>query len=287
MSVDVQPPASLALSLARCLACSRPLDGREACEGCGRRYPLRDGIVEAMGPLRGSNRVAADFYDGDGWRRFRPWERLFLTFQGGQAGARRQILRFLPRADRALVLEVGIGDGDNLPLLPPGWDVLGVDLARNRLAACRDRFPAMTGRLVRAEAERLPFAEGLFDVVLCVGGFNYFRDPERSLREMRRVGRPGATIVVADEDPRLIRLAPGHLIGLEWIDRLWLRAAGLGREFAALVLASVPDPFGAAARALPGHVRVPIWNRLGYCLVQAGGRMAPGRLATGGDSWRR
>src|SRR5512135_1456004 len=91
---DTPAPAAL---LARCLGCSAPLGGAEACPGCGRRHPVVDGVVHAIGPLRGTNRIAAAFYDGPTWARFRPWERLFLWFQGpGQARARRQVLRHLP-----------------------------------------------------------------------------------------------------------------------------------------------------------------------------------------------
>ena len=118
--------------------------------------PERDGIVDAIGTLSGRNRIAAAFYDGPGWRRFRPWETLFLALQGGQKRARRQILRHLPESNSARVLEVGIGDGANLPLLPSDWDVHGVDIARSRLIDCLKLHPAMKGRLAWAEGERLP-----------------------------------------------------------------------------------------------------------------------------------
>ena len=78
---------------------------------------------------------------------------LFLAFQGGIGPARRQVLRHLTVAPAARVLEVGVGDGENVPLLPPGCDLIGVDVARSRLEACRDRFPRLAGRLVLAEAE--------------------------------------------------------------------------------------------------------------------------------------
>jgi SAM-dependent methyltransferase len=256
-----------AAALARCLSCAAALGGRGACPACGRDYPESGGILEAIGPLTGSNRVAAAFYDGPGWARFRPWERLFLRFQGGPARARRQILRHLPRRSNARVLEVGIGDGENLPLLPTGWSAFGVDIARNRLVACRDRFPRMAGRLARAEAEALPFADATFDAVFSVGGFNYFRDPAAALREMRRVARLGAPVVVADERPDLRRFAPGYQLGIEALDAWCLRRMGLDPEFVAMALGLRLDVDALAAREWPGHRRYPIWSRLGYCLV--------------------
>lgn len=119
-----------------------------------------EGIRHAIGPLTGTNRIAAAFYEGSSWPRFKFWEQVFLWFQGpGVAAARRQVLRHLPGLPRARVLEVGIGEGDNLPLLPASWEVFGVDIARGRLRACRDRFPATTSRLAWAEGESLPFED--------------------------------------------------------------------------------------------------------------------------------
>ena len=74
--------APFAAALARCLTCRCGLLGRDTCAACGRPYPESDGILEAIGPLTGTNRIAAAFYDGPNWLRFRPWERLFLWFQG-------------------------------------------------------------------------------------------------------------------------------------------------------------------------------------------------------------
>jgi SAM-dependent methyltransferase len=258
-----------AAALAVCLDCASALEGRDACPGCGRRYPEEHGILSAIGPLTGRNRIAAAFYDGPHWRRFRPWERFFLVCQGGQRAARRKILRHLPRTAQARVLEVGIGDGENKPLLPQSWSLFGVDIARTQLSACRERFPELAGRLVWAEAEALPFAEGTFDAVYTIGGFNYFRDHLAALREMRRVARPGAPVVVADEIPTLFQLAPGHFVGLDELDRWGLRVLGLDAEFIEMVLGHQVQIDALVREEWPKHRRYTIWNRLGYCLVDA------------------
>jgi len=231
----------------------------------GGDFPARGGIVEAMGPLSGRNRVAAAFYDGPEWERFRKWEHGFLALQGGQGRARRPILRHLPEAPGRL-LEVGIGDGDNLPFLAPGWDAYGVDLARTRLENTLGRFPSLSGRLALAEGERLPFADGAFDACLCVGGFNYFGDHAAALREMARVTRAGGAIVVADEAPWLHRCGIGHLIGVPRIDAAWLRLLGLGRDFVDMVLAHRID-LDALFPEREGWRRASIWRGLGYCMT--------------------
>ena len=230
-------------------------------------YSARGGIVEAIGPLSDRNRIAASFYDGPGWRKFRPWEHAFLALQGGQRRARLPILKHLPETPEARVLEVGIGEGDNLPYLPFGWEVHGVDIAHTRLEDCLGRFPAMAGRLAWAEGERLPHHDGSFAASFSIGGFNYFGDHRAALGEMDRVTQRGGVIVVADEAPWLHRCGIGHLIGLPRIDAVWLRLLGLDREFVDMVLDQRLD-LAAIGPDDEGWRRSSIWRGLGYSAVR-------------------
>lgn len=255
------------LEIASCLACGSRLSGLDTCAKCGRHYPISHEIVSIIDELRGRNRIAASFYDGPGWARFRRWERLFLKLQGGEDRARRQILRHLNAPPFASVLEVGIGDGANVPLLPKDWAVFGVDISLTQLEDCLEQHPRMAGRLARAEAESLPFADGSFDACWSLGGFNYFADHDAALREMKRVTRPGGALVVADEIPNLHRYGIGHLIGLKKLDAFWLRALGLDREFVDMVLAHDFDPHLVVKDAWPNATRYPIWGGLGYCYL--------------------
>ena len=178
-----------------------------------------------------------------------------------------EILKHLPRTDRASVLEVGIGDGENIALLPKGWTPFGVDIATTQLAACRDRFPFMADRLVHAQGERLPFDDETFDAVYSVGGFNYYGDHAQSLREMRRVTKSTGTIVIADESPNLHHYTVGHWIGRPELTAWFLRRVGLDREFANMAVESEFDVAKFAREEWPTHTRHRIWKRLGYCLV--------------------
>jgi SAM-dependent methyltransferase len=153
--------------------------------------------------------------------------------------------------------------------LPDDWTAYGVDIALTPLKDCLKRDPRMSGRLARAEAEVLPFADGSFDACWTLGGFNYFRDHAAALLEMKRVTRPGGTLVVADEIPHLHRYGIGHLIGIKAIDACWLRALGLDREFVEMVLNHDFDPDPVVKEHWPGAVRYPIWGGLGYCYVSS------------------
>jgi SAM-dependent methyltransferase len=261
------PPIS---EIARCLACGSRLDSDARCASCGKECIAPDGIFEAIGPLSGRNRIVASFYDGPGWVKFRPWEQGFLMLQGGVRRARMEILRHVLRPGECALrgLEVGIGSGENLAFLPADWTVYGVDIARTQLELCRKRHPQMSGRLAWAEGEDLPFQDAAFDACWSVGGFNYFSDHERALREMRRVTRPGGQVVVADEIPKLFRAGLGHLLGIPSFDAWWLERLGLDRDFVNMVFAFDVDIAALFERVWPRAKRHRIWLGLGYCFVE-------------------
>jgi SAM-dependent methyltransferase len=255
----------------RCVDCHAPLpslheDGT-TCDKCDRVYPVRDGLLIAQGDLTGRNRIAAAFYNSERWPRFRPWEQLFLKTLGGLPGARVQILRHLRHLRDGKLLEVGIGDGENVALLPASLQIAGIDIAEKPLAACRDRYPKRELFLALAEGERIPFADGAFDAVLSVGGFNFYSDPQMALKEMARVTRPGGRVVVADELPDLFEWGWGHLLGFPKLDDWLMRRFWLGPEFTDMVINTRLDVRAIARATLYRPEIHSIWRGLGYCIV--------------------
>ncbi|MGH7172152.1 MAG: class I SAM-dependent methyltransferase, partial [Gemmataceae bacterium] len=244
-----------------------PHERGTTCDECGRDYPVRDGLLIAQGELTGKNRIAAAFYNSERWPRFRPWEQLFLKTLGGLPGARMQILRHLRHLHDGALLEVGIGDGENVALLPRSLDIAGIDIAERPLTACRDRYPERGLFLVLAEGEHIPFADSSFDAVLSVGGFNFYSDPQRALQEMARVTRPGGRVVVADELPDLFEWGWGHLLGFPRLDDWLMRRLWLGPEFTDMVIGTRLDVPAVARAALRQPEVHRIWRGLGYCIV--------------------
>jgi SAM-dependent methyltransferase len=97
------------------------------------------------------------------------------------------------------VMEVGAGSGrDLLALVREGavgvvLDYSPASLALVRRQALEQGLPVL---LVRADALRMPFREGAFDVVFHQGLLEHFRDPMPLLRENARVTRRGGRVVV-------------------------------------------------------------------------------------------
>ncbi|GAC1325437.1 MAG: hypothetical protein NVSMB14_17650 [Isosphaeraceae bacterium] len=226
----------------RCVACHGPIQDVGAdwgCEACGRAYPVRDGVVVFREAATDNNRVAKDFYDGPLWPKFRFWERMFWLGNGGERKAREHILKYLPKDERLTLVDVAIGDGVYLNWLPKDWKIVGVDISTAQLRNCRARIGERQVALAMAEAEGLPFREGKFDAALSIGGLNHFNDPEKALRELSRVVKPGGTIVVSDEHPDITGKMIGHRLGIPGLVKLdnWVvsRVMHLGPEFTELV----------------------------------------------------
>jgi phosphatidylethanolamine/phosphatidyl-N-methylethanolamine N-methyltransferase len=116
-------------------------------------------------------------------------------FEPGRIAAMRMIGPEL----KGRVLEVGIGTGLNLPLYP--WDVnlVGIDLSEGMLRKAQERVQElrMSGVTLKVmDASSLDFGDAEFDATLATYTISAVPDPVAVLREMRRVTKPGGTIVM-------------------------------------------------------------------------------------------
>jgi SAM-dependent methyltransferase len=255
----------------RCPRCHGPLRRTDTgfdcdAEGCS-SLPISDGVLVVRDAPTDDNRIAADFYNGKLWPKVRFWERLFWAVNGGERRARDVVLRHLPKAPSLSLLDVAIGDGVYTSWLPEDWSIVGVDVSTTQLAACRRRNSRRNLRLVLSEAEDLPFRDREFDAVLSNGGFNHFNCPEAALREMARVAKPGAPVIVADEMPDFLDL--GHRLGLPGLDH-WIasKLMSMGDDFAALIERHRKIDIGGIGRRVLNDSRYEIiWRGGGYLMV--------------------
>lgn len=148
------------------------------------------------------DRIFAALYDPLGAR----WEKRY-----GQ-----ELRRKLLADARGRVLEIGVGTGLSFAHYPPVDELVGVEPSQPMLQRARRRA-AEAGRqviLVEAPAEGLPFEDESFDTVVTMAVLCTVDDPERSLREIRRVLRPDGRFVftehVRSPEPKLAK----------WQDRL-------------------------------------------------------------------
>lgn len=97
------------------------------------------------------------------------------------------------------VLELGCGTGVFLEKVAVhGAAITGIDLSADLLARCAARMAgAANVRLVRGNAEQMPFAEGGFDAVYGSSILHHL-GLEAALAEVHRVLRPGGRIAFAE-----------------------------------------------------------------------------------------
>ena len=100
------------------------------------------------------------------------------------------------------ILEVGVGTGLSLPYFRSDARVTGIDVSAEMLAKARRRVERRKLKQVEAllemDAEKLTFADGAFDAVLALYVASVVPNPARFAAEMRRVCRPGGTIVIVN-----------------------------------------------------------------------------------------
>lgn len=93
------------------------------------------------------------------------------------------------------ILDVGCGPGgltqELVRRVGAGY-VAAIDPAPQFVTACRDRLPGVDVR--DGVAEKLPWADGEFDVTLSSLVLGFMSDPDQGVREMARVTRPGGTV---------------------------------------------------------------------------------------------
>ena len=121
--------------------------------------------------------------------------------KGWRKKAIREVLSVQPKA----VLDVATGTGDlAIAALKaaPGLIVSGIDISEGMLSVGRKKISALglAGNISMqsGDSEALPFADGVFDAVMCAYGVRNFEHLEAGLLEMKRVLRPGGKVVILE-----------------------------------------------------------------------------------------
>lgn len=135
------------------------------------------------------------------------WGRVMLrSMNFGHRPAHRWGRAHLQLRGDECVLDVGCGGGSNLAAflkVSPAIRVVGVDVSDESVACClRVNAGAVAeGRctVLRNEVSRLAFADGAFDVVTAFETVYFWPDIVASMREVRRVLKPGGVFLICNE----------------------------------------------------------------------------------------
>ncbi len=170
-------------------------------------YTAQNGIYSRkFKTLQGDNKKYSKFYNVIA-NAYDLGSKIFFSFYGGEFKARNEFLEKIKFSSKKDILEVSIGTGINIQMLPEMHSYYGVDISLEMLKKCRNTFrhSGKSVKLFLAEAEDLPFNDEVFDCVFHVGGINFFNDKEKAIKEMIRVAKPGALIMIVDETDKFFR----------------------------------------------------------------------------------
>lgn len=121
------------------------------------------------------------------------------SWMGYAFRARRQrVIELFDQPGRK-VLDVGCGPGVMVPaLMELGCEFWGVDSSTEMVRQARDNFGTLgKAHFSLGTAESLPFADDVFDAVICMGVIEFVDDDGCALEEMVRVLKPGGSLIVA------------------------------------------------------------------------------------------
>jgi len=99
---------------------------------------------------------------------------------------------------RSFILDVGCGTGILFDHLKDSGIVqVGIDIAKKILKKVTERESySVKVNIVLADADYMPFPNGIFDMVFAITLLQNLPKPEKTLKEIIRVSKPDATIIV-------------------------------------------------------------------------------------------
>ncbi len=135
------------------------------------------------------------------------------------------VLSFLESLNGGRILDVGCGPGMMVePCTQRGFLYTGLDISEKMIAECQRRHrSASLANFCVGRIQSLPFENDFFDVLLCMGAFEYIRaeDEDVAMAEMIRVTKPGGLLIIS----HLNRVSPYWV----WDKYVYAKARSLKR----------------------------------------------------------
>lgn len=110
-------------------------------------------------------------------------------------------------SNKGIILDIGCGAGVLMSeILEMGHDVKGVDISEKMVETVNTKLKAKNNSPIcfNAAVESLPFPNNYFDVITCLGVFEYLLYPEKGLDEIYRVLKNNGILIISA--PNLLKL---------------------------------------------------------------------------------
>jgi ubiquinone/menaquinone biosynthesis C-methylase UbiE len=96
------------------------------------------------------------------------------------------------------LLDAGCGPATLVrDFLARGYDVWGIDCSKRMIEEARRNISELNDHFAQGDIENMAFPSESFDIVVSLGVLHYLKDERPSLREIRRVLKPGGLSIVS------------------------------------------------------------------------------------------
>jgi phosphatidylethanolamine/phosphatidyl-N-methylethanolamine N-methyltransferase len=133
---------------------------------------------------------------------YRRWAPVYDNTFGRFASEGRKHAVEIINQGKGRVLEVGVGTGLSLPAYERKLEIVGIDLSPEMLEKARERVSTERLRNVAGlhemDAGELKFPDATFDTVVAMYVMTVVPDPEKVMRELSRVCRPGGEVMLVN-----------------------------------------------------------------------------------------
>ena len=133
---------------------------------------------------------------------YRRWAPVYDNTFGRFASEGRKHAVEIINQSKGRVLEVGVGTGLSLPAYKRQLEIVGIDLSPEMLEKARERVSTERLRNVAGlhemDAGDLKFPDAAFDTVVAMYVMTVVPDPEKVMRELSRVCRPGGEVMLVN-----------------------------------------------------------------------------------------
>lgn len=166
-------------------------------------------------------------------------------------------------------VDVGCGNGAFTELIVQRCapaSVSGVDPSGEQLQFARSRPATREARYVQGDAMNLPFESGEFDIAVMALALFFVPDPERGMREMTRVLRPGGIAAAYNWD----------------IPNRGMPHAPIGSEMREM---GFPPPMPPSVDTARAERMRELWEGAGFAGIQTTTIEAPRIFASFDDAW--
>ncbi len=162
-----------------------------------RRTPVQ--LERSSGKIVGIGRIDEDVVK----TAYRRWAPVYdHTFGKVATEGRSHTVEVINKNGRGRVLEVGVGTGLSLPDYRSDLEIVGIDLSPEMLDKARERVAELklsnvTG-LHEMDAGELEFPDDSFDTTVAMYVMTVVPEPEKVMRELARVTKPGGEILLVN-----------------------------------------------------------------------------------------